>query len=164
MVRVDNSYLCIDNKKIETRKHWCFFMHYFKHYKLIEIMIHTSIQSYHYLEEMLSFMNNMRFLLASLCSPVRNCCCVWGHCFLVFGSSKKSWLWCWWRVLVQTGLSLASRIQYLTIELVVVYNVLSLGSVFFLQFACYSFTMLNPGGLRVFNATCAPPAPWFLFG
>ena len=66
-----------------------FFMHYFKHCKLIEIMIHTNIQSYHYLEEMLSFMNNMCFHLASLCSPVRNCCCVWGHCFLVFGSSKK---------------------------------------------------------------------------
>jgi hypothetical protein len=32
-------------------------MHYFKHRKLIEIMKHTKIQSYHYLEEMLSVMN-----------------------------------------------------------------------------------------------------------
>ena len=113
-------------------------MHYFKYWKLVEIMIHTKIQSYHHLEEMLYVMNDTCFHLASLCSPVQNCCCVWGHCFLVFGSSKQSWLWCWWWVLVQTGLSLASRIQYLTIELVVVYNVLLLGSVFFLQFACYS--------------------------
>ena len=107
MARVDSSYLCIDKKKIETRKQWCFFMHYSKHWKLVEIMIYTKIQSYHHLEEMLYVMNDTCFHLASLCSPVRNCCCVWGHCFLVFGSSKKSWLWCWWWVLAQTGLSLA---------------------------------------------------------
>ena len=58
------------------------------------------IQSYHYLEAVLSVMNDMCFHLASLCSPFRNCCCVWVHCFLVFGSSKKSWLWCLWWVLI----------------------------------------------------------------
>ena len=117
MARVDSSYLCIDKKKIETRKQWCFFMHYSKHWKLVEIMIHTKIQSYHHLEEMLYVMNDTCFHLASLCSPVQNCCCVWGHCFLVFGSSKKSWLWCWWWVLVQTGLSLASRIASLQVSI-----------------------------------------------
>ena len=137
MARLDSSYLCIDKKNIQKRKKiGGFFMHYFKHWMLVEIMIHTKIQSYHHLEEMLYVMNDTCFHLASLCSPVRNCCCVWGHCFLVFGSSKKSWLWCWWWVLVQTGLSLASRIQYLTIELVVVYNVLSLG---YSSWYCYQY-------------------------
>ena len=46
------------------------FMHYFKHWKLVEIMIHTKIQSYHHLEEMLYVMNDTCFHLASLCSPV----------------------------------------------------------------------------------------------